>query len=98
MSTIDKLLHIPQVLYCKRDDPMEEFKLPEHLKHHARRPLVSHPQEVIDKVPMSLEAFSCFLQQSYAGFFGKMVDLAQASDALSIGDSFFNEWTVILSL
>lgn len=86
------------MLYCKREEDLEEFRLPEHLRGHQRRPLVSHPQEVLEKSPMSAPAFSCFLHQNYLGFFSRVEDLAAAAEQLSLAETFFEEWTVNLSL
>ena len=73
----------------------------EHLRDKRRRPLISHPQELLEKTPMTEDSFATFLHQNYPPFFSSVADFAAAAEALSQSDGFFCEWTTsgkVLSL
>jgi len=82
-----------KVLYCKREESLEAHKLPEHLREKKRRPLISHPQELLEKIPMAEDSFATFLHQNYPPFFSSVADYAAAAEAISLSDEFFCEWT-----
>ena len=58
-----------------------------------RRPLLSHPQELLEKTPMTEDSFATFLHQNYPPFFSSVGDYADAAETLSLSDEFFGEWT-----
>ena len=65
----------------------------EHLREKRRRPLISHPQELLEKTPMTEDSFTTFLHQNYPPFYSSVSDFAAAAEALSLSDGFFCEWT-----
>ena len=65
----------------------------EHLREKRRRPLISHPQELLEKTPMTEDSFGTFLHQNYPPFFSSVADFAAAAEAISLSDGFFCEWT-----
>jgi cell cycle checkpoint protein len=93
---LDMFHAIGKVLYCKREELPEDHALPAHLEEKRRRPLLSHPQELLEKTPMTEDSFACFLHHNCPDFFSGMNDIADAVDTLSLADPFFNQWTVII--
>ena len=90
--SLDLFHAIGKVLYCKREEEVLALNKLRGPKHRA--PLQNNPEAVLAKAPMSEDSFACFLHQSYADFFSKMDDLADAAEYFSAADPLFNEWTV----
>ena len=65
----------------------------EHLREKKRNALISHPQELLEKIPMTEDSFATFLHQNYPPFFSSVADYAAAAEAISLSDEFFCEWT-----
>ncbi len=59
-----------------------------------RPPLISTPEEVVERAPMGRDTFVSFLHQSYPEFFTSVADLAEASEYMSLADPFFTTWDV----
>ena len=69
------------------------IRIIEHLREKKRHALISHPQELLEKIPMTEDSFATFLHQNYPPFFSSVADYAAAAEAISLSDEFFCEWT-----
>lgn len=90
---LDLFHAIGKVLYSKRTEELEkthQFQLP---SHKMRKNLQMNPEELIENLPLSGNAFTTFLHQSYPDFFSNIHALSAAAENMSLADSFFNEWT-----
>lgn len=90
---LDTFHAIGKILYCKRQEDLL-LKTRSVDVRFRRPPLISNPDEVLSRISMSGDSFTCFLHQSYPDFFSKLDDLAEAADHFSIADPFFHEWAV----
>lgn len=90
---LDLFHAIGKVLYCKRTEELEStprYQLPDD---KLRKSLQMNPEELMNNLPLSGNAFTTFLHQSYPDFFSNIKNLSSAAENLSFADSFFNEWT-----
>ena len=69
--------------------------LPPHLSGCKRYALKSRPEDILNNLPMSEDAFICFLHHSYPEFFTSVHQMAEAAEHLSLADMFMKEWTVL---
>nr|XP_039257110.1 cell cycle checkpoint protein RAD17-like [Styela clava]XP_039257111.1 cell cycle checkpoint protein RAD17-like [Styela clava] len=76
-----------KILYCKRKEPEKEAsKLPNHLQHLYRDPLLFEPEDILDHCCLSGSSYSLFLHHNFVPFFSKLDDLSAALDSFCIAD------------
>ena len=91
---IDLFHAIGKVLYAKRTEEKESQVLPQHLElQNSRHKLSFDPEELMNNIPMSKDAFTAFLHHSYPDFFTNIKDFSKAAETFSISDPYFHEWT-----
>ncbi|ESP00515.1 hypothetical protein LOTGIDRAFT_157788 [Lottia gigantea] len=86
---------IGKILYSKRDDPStytELPRLPPHLQHEERDPLLLQPEDVVEKSQISGDYFASFLHHNYVDFYTNIDDVVNASEYFSLIDTFSSQW------
>ncbi|XP_050401206.1 cell cycle checkpoint protein RAD17, partial [Patella vulgata] len=92
---------IGKILHCKRGDPSTYDnlpRLPSHLSHHERHPLLINPEDVVEKSQVSGDYFASFLHQNYVDFYTDIDDVVNASEYLSLVDTFSSQWSTKTAL
>ncbi|CAD5125919.1 DgyrCDS14101 [Dimorphilus gyrociliatus] len=90
-----------KILYAKREEihiikeVKEESEPPAEL---YRKPLKENPEEVFERVGLTADCFSSFLQQNYLDFYGDIYDIANTAEAFSVVDTMVSNWNTRSSL
>jgi len=88
-----QLFHaLGKVLYSKRGDVEESWKLPQLLKKHARNQLQACPEEVVELSGMTSDSFCCFLHHNVPPFYTDIHEFSRLADAFSEADLMLREW------
>eukprot|EP00088_Acartia_fossae_P013343 TRINITY_DN16992_c0_g1_i1.p1 TRINITY_DN16992_c0_g1~~TRINITY_DN16992_c0_g1_i1.p1 ORF type:complete len:346 (+),score=64.74 TRINITY_DN16992_c0_g1_i1:53-1039(+) len=91
-KNLDLFHALGKILYAKRSDEREKETLPSYLGHHKRNSLISNPEQVFEKAPISEDGFTCFLHENYPAHFSDLNDVAKLSSYLSESDLLLQEW------
>ncbi|XP_056274991.1 cell cycle checkpoint protein RAD17 isoform X1 [Pseudoliparis swirei] len=89
-----------KILHCKRGRREDAeaaacapgLRLPTHLSHHHREPLLVEPELAVERSHMSGDFFILYLHQNYLDFFSEVEDVERASEYLSDADLLASDW------
>ncbi|KAI8616528.1 Rad17 cell cycle checkpoint protein-domain-containing protein [Chytriomyces sp. MP71] len=68
------------------------FVLPDHLSHHARKPLKSNPESVFESSHVDADTFIAYLAENYTSTFTDIEECVMAIDAYCYADTLLGSW------
>ncbi|KAJ3063784.1 Cell cycle checkpoint protein rad17 [Podochytrium sp. JEL0797] len=73
--------------------PTDASLLPDHLKHHQRKPLKSNPEHVFESSHTDADGFVSYLAENYTSMFTEIEECVSAIDSYCEADSLLGPWT-----
>ncbi|KAI8620632.1 Rad17 cell cycle checkpoint protein-domain-containing protein [Chytriomyces sp. MP71] len=68
------------------------FELPDHLSHHARKPLKSNPESVFESSHVDADTFIAYLAENYTSTLTDIEECVMAVDAYCFADTLLGSW------